>query len=192
MNLLISAAACFITGVWYGVETCRTPQAEEFINKWLAALVIYQSVVFSPLFLCSVVFYPDWSIFYLFEPVKGLSLLGLEWVFSAALLAVMFSSSIAGYCYSRKRIMSGFPFSAKLLTSAVSIAIFAFLIISYKRFFLVGEMLQFKSGSTSFLFFRFPGIAVIAYLISIPAGLNFWRWMLKKYEGTVDKNGEII
>ena len=192
MNLLISLAACFMTGIWYGVETCRGSQAEEFINKWLAALVIFQSIVFSPLFLCSVVFYPDWSVFYLFEPVKGLSLLGLEWVFSALMLTLMFFASIAGYYYARKRIQSGLLFSARLLTGVVFLAIFVLLIISYKRFFLVGEMIQFRSGNTNFLFFRFPGIAIILYLISIPAGLIFWRWMLKKYEGTVDKNDEII
>lgn len=183
MNLPLSFAASLLTGVAYAMAGRALADPDVFVDRWFLALIVFQSVVFTPLFLYWTVFYPDWAVMYLFEPVRPVEEIGLGWMFSAVGMLLCFAMAVFGYAYGRKRVLQGSGAGAVVAAVALASAVLALNFVFHRRFLHVGQMSQFRDGSARLIFASIPGLTMAVYAALIPLGITFWKRMYSRKWG---------
>ena len=175
MNLYFSFASSFATGCIYALSGRGKINAEEFMGRWTLAVLVYHSVVFTPAFLYAVVFYPDWSVMYFFEPLAVAPLSSMSWLYSAAALALSFVLVMAGFSYGRSRVLSAKGPSAVTIIAFIYLVAAGVMAVLYRRTLHLGSLAQYRGEGTRFLFSRPLGYVFGAYLLSIPVSVWFWK-----------------
>jgi hypothetical protein len=183
LNLPLAYAACFLTGVAYAMAGRDLTDPDVFVDRWFLALVIFQSVVFTPFFLYWTVFYPDWSVMYLFEPVRPVEEIGLGWLFSAVGMILGFALAILGYAYGRKSLLHGIGPHAVVVSAAFTTVLLVLNFVFYRRFIYAGSMTQFRDGSARLIFTSIPGLTLAVYIALLPLGIAFWKKMYSRKWG---------
>jgi hypothetical protein len=183
MNLPLSLAAAFLTGVAYAFAGRDTLEEGVFAGKWMLALSVFHSAAYTPLFLYLTIFYPDWSVMYLFSPPAILEERGLNWLFSLSGLAVSFAAAFIGFAYGRARVLEGGAGRAVAFSAALSAAAVLPELVFHWRWLNVGSMLQFREGSARMLVLSAPGIASAAFPVLAVTGIAFWKRMFARRWG---------
>jgi len=175
MNLYFSLASSFATGCIYALAGRGKITAGEFMGRWVLAAIVFHSVVFTPAFLYALVFYPDWSVMYFFEPLKFPPFSWQGWLYSAAALALSFALLMAGFSYGRKRVLGAKGPSAVTIIAFIYVVAVAVMFVLFRRTLYVGSLAQYHGEGARFLFPRPLGFVFVGYVLSIPLGIWFWK-----------------
>ena len=175
MNLYFSLASSFATGCIYALSGRDKINEEEFMGRWVLAALVFHSVVFTPSFLYAVVFYPDWAVMYLFEPLALPPFSWMGWILSAVALVLSFAFLLAGFSYGRKRVLEGKGPSAVTIVTFIYVVAAAVMVVLFRRTLSLGTLAQYRGEGARFLFSRPLGFVFAGYLLSIPASIWFWR-----------------
>lgn len=175
MNLYFSLASSFATGCVYALSGRGKITAGEFMGRWVLAALVFHSVVFTPSFLYAVVFYPDWSVMYFFEPLALRPFAWVGWLYSAGALVLSFGLLLAGFSYGRKRVLGGNGPSAVTIVTFIYVVAAVVMVILYRRTLFLGTLSQYHGSGTRFLFSRPLGFVLAWYLLMIPASIWFWK-----------------
>ena len=180
MNVPFSLALCFAVGLLYSMAGKSSIGQDEIVGRWFVALVVYQTLVFTPIFLYSIIFYPDWSVLYLFMPTRLLEPLGLEWLFGIFCLALTYVFAIAGYLLGRHQVLAGRSDSPPVLIGVICFLIVVSGIVLNKRVIHSGTLFEYRAGAAKLVFTRVIGYASLAYVLSIPLGLYGWKRLFSR------------
>ncbi|MFA6033951.1 MAG: hypothetical protein WC889_13715, partial [Myxococcota bacterium] len=143
MNLFVGILTSSANGILYAFAGESRMEPDEFAGRWFLALIVYHSIVFTPLLLLSVVFHPDWSVMYLFRPVQLFSVAENDWMFSAVVVASSFCAAIGGYAGARSLILNRHRRDIALVAMyAAYVLPVVMAAVFYRRFLLVGGMDQ--------------------------------------------------
>jgi hypothetical protein len=180
LNVPFSTALCLAVGLVYSMAGRSAFSKEEMLGRWLVALVVFQTLIFTPIFLYAVIFYPDWSVLYLFRPLQWLEPFGLEWVFGLACLALAYAASIAGYILGRHQVLVGKPDSPPVLVFVLCFLTIVSGIVLNNRLIHAGTLPEYRAGAAKLVFTRVLGSASLAYVISVPLGIYGWKKLFSR------------
>ncbi|MBI5528614.1 MAG: hypothetical protein HY897_19975 [Deltaproteobacteria bacterium] len=175
MNVYFALASSFAAGCLYALAGADKVRTGDLVGRWFLATVVYHSVIFVPVFLYATVFYPDWSVMYFFQPLRTPPVSERGWLFSAAALVLTFATMLAGFLYGRKRSIEGKGASAATIVTFIYAISFAVMAVLFRRTLFAGTLEQYGGVGAKFIFARPLGWAMCFYLISIPAGIAFWK-----------------
>jgi hypothetical protein len=175
MNVYFALASSFAAGCLYALAGAEKVRTGDLVGRWFLAAMVYHSVVFVPAFLYATVFYPDWSVMYFFQPLRMPFLQERGWVFSAAVLPITFAAVLAGFLYGRKRSIEGKGASAATIVTFVYAISLAVMAVLFRRTLFAGTLEQYGGVGAKLIFARPLGWVMCFYLVSIPAGIAFWK-----------------
>lgn len=155
-----------------------------FYHRYFLAVVLYETIVFAPIGIFLLKYYPDWSVMYLFDSSSA-SLLSAIWAIGLYYFAI-----ISGYIYAQTFIKQNKVIGIYFLLALCALGLLGIILENPKRIYYVGTYAQFHSNTASpfysdlkfILFFLFAGPVFI-----LTAGF-LMRWFImegKKLKGDI-------
>jgi hypothetical protein len=179
MPVMVNIAANLVLGVALVLAVRRSPALHDHLVAWpLFFLLGFEALVFTPLSTYLFRFFPQWSLFYWFDPQL---LPGLErWLgpLSAGAVLLNFAAAIAGYVAARTAVVRerSWLWQAPLATG---VAVVAYLVTVYgRRILFVGDHDAFWQGNARLLVASLPGwVGILLYV----AGIAFVVIIRRRY-----------
>ncbi|MBN1960925.1 MAG: hypothetical protein JW841_08255 [Deltaproteobacteria bacterium] len=176
MPILLNFAVNIGLGGLIVLSLQRSPALHrEFISWPLLALILFESLFFTPLATYLFRFYPQWSMLYLFDPQIFPQL--EHWFGFISFLAVLLNylGAIAGFFITRKGVLLGKTWLAYLSTIIAGLIILIGSIIFNKRLIFIGEYDAFWQDQAALFVTQLAGWLGILMYISVAAFILLLR-----------------
>jgi hypothetical protein len=158
MPAVINFAANLALGSLVVLVLPNSPALRRDLMSWpLLTLVVFESLLFTPVATYLFRFYPQWSMLYLFDPQIFPTL--ENWIGFLSLIVVLmnFMGAIGGFYATREGLLRG---KRSLTYAAVALALVISLtcVICFgKRLVLIGDYDAFWQGNADIILIRFAG-----------------------------------
>lgn len=147
------------------------------LNRWLAGLLIYQALIFSPLAAYVYVLHPAWSWSYLFAP-EGLP----DWL---GLLVVALSTALAvtGWLVTARLLRTRRERQALYLALGAAGALLVVMAITGPRLWWIGSFGQYQGGADATGMVPLPGTR-LGWVLggAVPVGMAVLGYLLWSYQ----------
>lgn len=169
MPALLNVAASLSLGAGLALVLRRSPSLREETFSWpFLVLLAFQALVVTPVATLLFRFYPQWSMFYWFDPQVFPEIDTWTGLLSAAAVIANVTAAVVGFMTVRQSVVAG-PAWLRWPPFGVSGAMLLWTLIAFpRRLVFIGDYDEFWQGHARIVFARFAGwVGLAAYAAAV-------------------------
>lgn len=169
MPALVNVAASMLLGASLALVLRRSPSLHDETLSWpFLVLLAFQALVVTPVATLLFRFYPQWSMFYWFDPQIFPELDSWTGILSAIAAVCDGLAAVAGFLVVRYSVIGGPQWLRWVPFAAASVTLSWALVAFPRRLVFIGDYDEFWRGEARLLIARAAGwVGIIAYATAI-------------------------